>query len=70
MSQASVLVSANGQVLEVSFDPFWQGLQEFASHLMWSLCLSLLLSLLLSLISYGLSAAFGVPVLPFFLIVV
>ncbi|MDR7921155.1 hypothetical protein RHP47_09785 [Thermosynechococcus sp. QKsg1] len=70
MSQAPVLVSANGHVLDVPFDSFWQGLQEFGSHLLWSLCLSLLLSLLLSLISYWLSVTFGIPVLPFFLIVV
>lgn len=70
MSQAPVLLSANGHVLDVSLDPFWQGLQEFATHLMWSLCLSLLLSLLLSLISYWFSVTFGVPVLPFFLIIV
>lgn len=70
MSQAPVLVSANGHALDVPLDSFWQGVQEFASHLMWSLCLSLLLSLFLSLISYWLSMTFGVPVLPFFLIVV
>lgn len=52
MSQAPVLVSGNGHVLDVPFDSFWQRVQEFTSHLLWSLCLSLLLSLFLSLISY------------------
>ncbi|MFN4279767.1 hypothetical protein [Thermosynechococcus sp.] len=70
MSQAALLLSANSHILDVTFDSLWQGVQEFTSHLLWSLCLSLLLSLFLSLISYWFSGTFGIPVLPFFLIVV
>ncbi|MFN4269167.1 MAG: hypothetical protein ACK4HN_01555 [Thermosynechococcus sp.] len=70
MSQAPVLVSGNGHVLDVPFDSLWQRVQELTSHLLWSLSLSLLLSLFLSLISYWFSVAFGVPVFPFFLIIV
>ncbi|HIK24355.1 MAG: hypothetical protein P3X23_010830 [Thermosynechococcus sp. Uc] len=65
-----VTASANGHALEVPTDSFWQGVQKFASYLLWSLCLSLLLSLFLSLIGYWFSAIFGIPVLPFVLIVV
>ncbi|AHB87992.1 hypothetical protein NK55_03225 [Thermosynechococcus sp. NK55a] len=70
MSQAPVRVSANGYVLDLPFDSFWQRMYEVASYLLWSLCLSLFLSLLLSLVSYWFSVTFGVPVFPFFLIVI
>ncbi|WP_298617957.1 hypothetical protein [uncultured Thermosynechococcus sp.] len=70
VSQAALLVSANGYMLDVTFDFLWQRVQEFISYLLGALCLALPLSLFLSLIGYWFSVTFGIPVLPFVLIVV
>ncbi|XFA73356.1 hypothetical protein RYO59_001600 [Thermosynechococcaceae cyanobacterium Okahandja] len=70
MYQSPVLVSPNGHSLDISLDPFWQGLQQLASHVLISLCLSLLLTIALSILSYWFSSTFGIPVMPFFFVVI
>ncbi|WP_448524889.1 hypothetical protein [Parathermosynechococcus lividus] len=70
MYQSSVLVTPNGHSLDITLDPFWQNLQQLASHLLVSLCLSLLLTIALSLLSYWFSSTFGIPLMPFLFVVI
>lgn len=65
-----VLSTNNGHTLVTPSNPFWDGLGQLLPNIFLSICLSILLSIILTLLTSWLSAAIGMPIAPFFLIIV